>query len=117
MSKIYHKDPYIRSLKTTIKAAFAEDGRNCIQMEDSIFHPHGGGQKGDKGTLSVAGRVFHVSDTVKDPMSETGEGLLIMQEEVDETLANQPAECELDWEFRYRQMRLHSAVHLHHCMT
>ena len=22
----------------------------------------------------------------------------------------------LDWAFRYRQMRLHSAVHLHHCM-
>jgi len=27
-----------------------------------------------------------------------------------------PAVLNLDWDYRHRQMRLHSAVHLHHCM-
>ena len=116
MNNLYHKDPYTRSCDTRVKAAFVEDSQNCIQVEDTIFHPHGGGQKGDKGILTVGGRVFHVTNTVKDPMSEVGNGLLIVQEAVDEGLANQPVQCELDWGFRYRQMRLHAAVHLHHCM-
>lgn len=87
-----------------------------MQLQDSIFYPKGGGQKGDRGVLVVAGSAVKIIDTQKDQYSSDGGNLLIADGAVPEGIEGQSVHTELDWDFRYRQMRLHSCVHLHHCM-
>ena len=114
----YHNEPYLKEVKTKISGAFEEEGISSIQLEENIFHPHGGGQKGDRGIVIMDGRELQVCDTQKDKYSDSGGVLLVLKEPLTgaEQLAGKEVVCKLDWEFRYRQMRLHSAAHLHHCM-
>ena len=114
MQKFY-EDQYLKEIKTTITAAFVENDQNCIQVADNIFYPRGGGQKGDKGILTINNTDYNVVDTVKDPYNENGI-LLITAEEILAGSKGQEALCKLNWEFRNKQMRLHTAVHLHHCL-
>jgi alanyl-tRNA synthetase/misacylated tRNA(Ala) deacylase len=115
MSNVFYADPYTKEIDTVIKSAFVEDDKNCVQIMDNIFHPHGGGQKGDRGVIIIEGKTINVVDTIKDKYSSE-DILLITQEEVSEEAVNKPVSCKLDWSFRHKQMRLHTAVHLHHCM-
>ena len=115
MTQLYHTQPYLKEIQTKIRSVFKENGKNCIQLEENIFHPHGGGQKGDRGTVIIGNREIKITDTIKDQYSDEGT-LLITEEAIGEEMQGKPAVCKLDWEYRYKQMRLHSAVHLHHCL-
>ena len=95
--------------------AFVENGQNCIQVADNIFYPRGGGQKGDRGILSINNVNYNIIDTIKDPYNEDGI-VLIADTEIPKDAKGQSVNCKLNWEFRHKQMRLHSAVHLHHCL-
>ena len=114
MNKFY-EDQYLKEVDTTIATSFTEDNKNCVQVSENIFYPRGGGQKGDKGLLSINDKTFNVIDTEKDPYNEEGV-LLVTDEEVTDDLKGAAVHCLIDWDFRYRQMRLHTAVHFHHCM-
>lgn len=116
MSNKFNDSPYMREIQTEIKAIFEEDGSPCVQVVENLFSPHGGGQKGDKGTLTVDGHEYKVLDAVKDKYSEDNGVLLVTSEMPPEEFVGKTVSCKLDWDFRYRQMRLHTAVHLHHCM-
>ena len=115
MGNVFYGDPYKQEIDTVIKSVFVEDDKNCVQVADNIFHPHGGGQKGDRGVIIIGGKTIDVIDTFKDKYSND-DVLLITKEELSEELVNKAVSCKLDWNFRYKQMRLHTAVHLHHCM-
>lgn len=114
MNKFY-EDQYLNEVDTTIVSSFSEDNKNCVQVAENVFYPHGGGQKGDKGLLSIKDKTYNVIDAEKDPYNDEGV-LLITDTEIPEELKGAPVHCLLDWDFRYRQMRLHTAVHFHHCM-
>jgi Ser-tRNA(Ala) deacylase AlaX len=111
----FYDDFYRKEIDTIIKSSFEEDGRHCLQIQQNIFYPHGGGQKGDKGKVTIDDKEFHVLDTMKDQYSDDGV-LLIIDDLPAEDLKEKTVKCQLDWEFRYKQMRLHTAVHFHHCM-
>lgn len=111
----FYEDPYLTEINTTITGAFVENGQNCVKIADNIFYPRGGGQKGDKGLLTINSKDYIVIDTLKDPDKE-GEILLITNEEIPEDTKGQAIFCKLDWDFRSRQMRLHTSAHLHHCL-
>lgn len=117
MVNYYHENPYQREVETKVKGAFEEEeGVTCIQVYDNIFYPHGGGQKGDKGILLFEdGTKIHIIDTIKDEYSS---GVLLITDQTmsSDHVKEKPLKCILNWEFRYKQMRLHSAVHFHHCM-
>jgi Ser-tRNA(Ala) deacylase AlaX len=114
----YYNEPYLREIATRINAAFQEEGISYIQTESNIFHPQGGGQKGDHGILILDDHELSICDTRKDKQSTVGGVLLVLKEPFSglEKLPGKEAICKLDWDFRYRQMRLHSSAHLHHCM-
>lgn len=117
MATRYQSEPYLRNATGTVVSAFEEDdGRFCVAISDTIFYPQGGGQKGDRGIIRCAGREYVVVDTVKDTMSTDGRPLCVLQEAAPELKAGEQVEMELDWAHRFAQMRLHSIVHLHHCM-
>ncbi len=116
MSNKFNDSAYLKEIDTEITGFFEENGSLCVKLLDNIHHPHGGGQKGDKGVLLVDGREYKIIDTVKDKYSESGEVLLVISESLPEGIVGKAAVVKVDWDFRYRQMRLHTAVHLHHCM-
>lgn len=116
MSNKFNDSAYMKEIDTQITAVFEENGALCVKLLDNIHHPHGGGQKGDKGVLLVDGHEYKIIDTVKDEYSEDGEVLLVTSEPLPEGVVGKAAVSKVDWDFRYRQMRLHTAVHLHHCM-
>ena len=117
MSKfLYHRDPYLAEVETVVSDCFEEDGNRCLAVADCIFHPRGGGQKGDIGTVEVDGQAILVIDTVRDRYSDDGRSLLILRHEGSALDSGKRIQTRIDWNYRYRQMRLHGAVHLHHCM-
>jgi alanyl-tRNA synthetase/misacylated tRNA(Ala) deacylase len=92
-----------------------EENGTFVIVERNLFYPRGGGQKGDRGAIIAQGAEYPVRDTIKDPYSEEGV-LLVVEQSFPEQLEGSVVTCRLDWEFRYGQMRLHSALHLHHCL-
>jgi alanyl-tRNA synthetase/misacylated tRNA(Ala) deacylase len=114
MKMLYYEDKNLKEVESDIDSYYQEDGRYCIQLSDNIFYPQGGGQKGDRGTLTIDGNEFQVVNTLKD---KYGDGaVLIIEPDIPEELQDSKVKAVLDWDFRYKQMRLHTCVHLHHCM-
>ncbi|VVB76386.1 Alanyl-tRNA editing protein AlaX-M [Candidatus Tiddalikarchaeum anstoanum] len=94
----YYEDAYIKELTTKI----AEIGKDYIILEDTIFHPQGGGQPSDKGTIN--------NEKVKDVKKEGS----IIKHYVDASKfhKNEEVKLSIDWEYRYYLMRAHTAEHL-----
>lgn len=102
----FYDDPYARTLSTTVTGVDGE----WITLEHTLFYPQGGGQPGDSGRLVAGnGRELAVADTRK------GEGGTIRHQLADPDHglgAGEPVELTLDWERRYRHMRMHTCLHL-----
>jgi misacylated tRNA(Ala) deacylase len=90
-------------------------GPNGIELDRTVFYPLGGGQAGDSGTLvRASGEHVRIADTRK---GETPERVLHVP--APGSSLPEPGEAvtlELDWERRYRLMRLHTALHLLSCV-
>lgn len=113
MKNLYHDSPYLTEKETKVLSVFKNSGKNYVQLEDNIFYPRGGGQKGDKGLLIHGKSTVKVVDSVKSPQSDE-EVLLITETEAPNEWVGKKIIAKLDEIFRKKQMRLHSMVHLHH---
>src|SRR6266581_4055345 len=104
---VFRDDAYARSCPARVTAA---DERG-IRLDRTVFYPTGGGQPGDTGLLRLAsGEAIVIVDTVK------GEGPheVIHVPAPGSPLLDPGAElvAEIDWERRYRLMRMHTCLHL-----
>ena len=63
---LYHVDPYLTEVSTHVASIFEEDGRWNLALDDNLFYPQGGGQKGDIGTIEANDGSVAVIDSVKD---------------------------------------------------
>jgi alanyl-tRNA synthetase len=82
-------------------------------LDRTIFHPKGGGQPSDHGTIRGSG--FGV--TIKKAIQYRGV-VLHWGKLIEGTPVPGPITSELDWEFRYLVMRRHTAAHLlDHCLA
>ena len=82
-----------------------------IELDRTVFYPMGGGQPGDTGTLRCAdGRALTVVDTRKGP----GDGQILHIAAAGDALpaVGEKVTAILDWERRYRHMRMHTCLHL-----
>jgi misacylated tRNA(Ala) deacylase len=109
---LFRDDAYLRTASARVLAV-SERG---IELDRTVFYPLGGGQAGDSGTLTRAnGERLTISDTRK------GEGpgriVHLVSGEVPTLTAGEPVTLEIDWERRYRLMRLHTALHLMSCVV
>lgn len=105
--ELFREDSYLKSCDATV-VAVGEDG---IELDRTVFYPEGGGQPGDTGTLIAAdGRAIAVTDTRKD--RDSGRHLHIPAEGAPALAVGDTVRAEIDWERRYRLMRMHSALHL-----
>ncbi len=81
-----------------------DDGRPFVQLSETLFHPQGGGQKADRGT--VAGRaIVHVAQS---PDGEVNHYL----DSADGLAVGQAVDVAVDPEWRRLNARWHTAGHL-----
>jgi misacylated tRNA(Ala) deacylase len=104
---LFREDAYLRRCSARIISA---DDRG-IRLDRTVFYPMGGGQPGDTGTLRlVSGETIAIIDTVK------GEGAdeVVHVPAAGAVMPSAGTEVEgaIDWERRYRLMRMHTCLHL-----
>jgi misacylated tRNA(Ala) deacylase len=104
---LFREDAYLPATEATVVAV---NDRRGILLDRTVFYATGGGQPGDTGRLERAGGPITIATTVYgDSKSEIvhvpGDDQPLP--EVGETL-----KAVLDWERRYRHMRIHTGLHL-----
>ena len=94
--------------KTTDAKVFRIMDEGVI-LDRTIFYPEGGGQPGDIGSIRLEdGLDLVVTNTVK-----TSNGILhIVNAKKSEMVTGQSVTMNIDWERRFRHMRMHTALHL-----
>ena len=99
---MYLIDSYIHSFKTTISKTTV-DG---LVLKETYFYPEGGGQPGDKGTLIIDNQHIEVKNTC------IKQGEIIHETDIQDFPVGANVEGILDWEYRNKLMRNHSAQHV-----
>jgi misacylated tRNA(Ala) deacylase len=104
---IFRDDAYARSCPARV---IGVDERG-IRLDRTVFYPTGGGQPGDTGVLRLAsGESIAIVDAVKGDAADE----VIHVPMPGSALPPPGAElvAEIDWERRYRLMRMHTCLHL-----
>ncbi|MGH2514412.1 MAG: alanyl-tRNA editing protein [Ktedonobacterales bacterium] len=102
---LYHADSYLRTFEARVVAT---DGA-AIAFDQTVFYPGGGGQMADRGGVTWEGRRLPLAGIAK-----RGE---VVWHELELGDAPVPpvgaaVQGELDWDYRYRMMRTHTALHM-----
>ncbi len=107
MDLLFRDDAYLKSCEAAVVSA----GPEGIRLDRTVFYPEGGGQPGDSGLLRLAdGPALRIADTRKGDSHE--DTLLIPAEGEALPDAGAKVTAELDWERRYKHMRMHTCLHL-----
>jgi len=100
---LFRDDPYLAVCEATVVAVHENAASQSVELDRTVFYPLGGGQAGDTGRIGE----WRVLDTRK------GENSVLHLLEPGAKLApGEKLEIRIDWERRYRLMRLHTALHL-----
>ena len=98
--KLYYEDAYLKEAKAKV----VEIKENALLLDQTVFYPTGGGQPHDKGWINGV----EVLDVYKD---EEGNVWHVVAEP-EKFKVGDEVELKIDWDYRYRLMRIHSALHL-----
>jgi misacylated tRNA(Ala) deacylase len=104
---LFRDDGYMRSCAARVAGV---DQRG-IRIDRTVFYPTGGGQPGDTGMLRLpSGGAIAIVDTIKGD----GPDEVIHIPAPGSALPEAGTElvAEIDWERRYRLMRMHTCLHL-----
>lgn len=103
---LFRTDPYLRMAEATVVGHTAEGGIIC---DRSLFYATGGGQPGDSGILVWNGGQLPIATAVK---AEGGQIALVPAAPDAMPPVGAVVSQRLDWDRRYRHMRVHTALHL-----
>ena len=103
---LFNEDSYLKEAEA--KVISVKD--NIIKLNRTIFYPEGGGQPGDNGELVLKDRVLNVIDTKKG--EQENDILHYVEGNIDESIINQEVGLKIDWDRRYKLMRMHSSCHV-----
>jgi misacylated tRNA(Ala) deacylase len=102
---LFRSDPYLRDADARVIGHTAEGG---ILLDRCIFYPTSGGQPGDSGRIEWEGGFMNIATAVK----ADGAVALVPAEPMLMPPVGAPLRQSLDWDRRYRHMRVHTALHL-----
>ncbi|HWQ50987.1 MAG TPA: DHHA1 domain-containing protein [Terriglobales bacterium] len=100
-NRLCNDDAYICACVTDITGIEEVKGGFAVTLSDTIFHPKGGGQPADRGTIAGL--------QVLDVREEGGEVYHTLPARPEET---KDVKCRLDWDFRYDLMQQHTGQHI-----
>ena len=112
MAPLFRDDAYARSCRASV-ATVGEGtaGMPVIGLDRTVFYPTGGGQPGDHGRLlREDGTALTVVDAVKGATPD--DVVHILAEGEAAPAPGEAVTAEIDWQRRYRHMRMHTALHL-----
>lgn len=103
---LFRDDTYLQEATGQVVAYTAEGG---LVLDTSLFYPQSGGQPGDNGTVEWAGGTVPVATTIK---GEGGDIVLVPGAPEKLPPVGTEVRQVLDWNRRYRHMRVHTLLHL-----
>ena len=104
---VFRDDAYARSCEARVLAV---DERG-IRLDRTVFYPTGGGQPGDVGHLRLpSGETITIVDAVKGDAPD--EVIHVPAAGAALPEAGTEVTAEIDWDRRYRLMRMHTCLHL-----
>lgn len=103
---LFRENAYLREAEATVTGHTEEGG---VILDRSLFYATGGGQPGDSGRLEWSGGEMPVATTVK---GQGDENVLVPAAGSSLPPVGATVMQHLDWDRRYRHMRVHTALHL-----
>ncbi|MEP3297414.1 MAG: alanyl-tRNA editing protein [Pseudoruegeria sp.] len=103
---VFREDAYTNGILGRVHAHTPEGG---IILDQTVFYPTGGGQPGDSGSIDWNGQGLEIATTIKGDSDA-----VVLVPAGPEALPPVGAEVaqHLNWERRFRHMRIHTALHL-----
>lgn len=105
---VFREDSYLKTLDAVVTEVAPDGG---IGLDRTIFYANSGGQPGDIGRLVSEGGATAITSTIHPEGDKTR--ILHVPAEGSAALSQgQRVQLEIDWDRRYRLMRMHTALHL-----
>ena len=105
MSKLFEENAYLKEFKAKIININIEE--KTIELDNTAFYARSGGQPGDIGQIIVENQNIEVEDTIKKDNKIIN--IINKTENLDKGIE---IIGKIDWEKRYKHMKMHSALHL-----
>lgn len=106
---VFRSDSYLTSLAATVTEVTPESG---IVLDRTIFYAASGGQPNDTGRIVAGdGRVVPVANVVH-PEGDKTRIVHLPGDGAPSVAVGESVILDLDWDRRYRLMRMHTALHL-----
>jgi misacylated tRNA(Ala) deacylase len=105
VEELFRQDAYLKEADATVTGV-EERG---VRLDRTVFYPTGGGQPGDCGELRWDGGEARIVDSIK---AEGNDVLHVLAAGSPKPAIGSKVKAILDWERRYRHMRMHTALHV-----
>ena len=105
MSKLFEENSYLKEFKAKIISINIEE--KTIELDNTAFYARSGGQPGDIGEIITENQNIEVEDTIKKENKIIN--IINKTENLDKGIE---IIGKIDWEKRYKHMKMHSALHL-----
>ncbi len=100
---LYLEDCYLKEFEATVESV--KDGKYVV-LDKTAFYPNSGGQPHDTGVMTKNGEEFKVVYVGKF------EGKISHEVDKQGLQAGDRVNCKIDWDKRYKLMRMHTAAHI-----
>jgi len=101
---LFIENSYLKNFETKIKKI----ENNNVILEQTAFYAKSGGQPGDIGKIIFNENEFNIVDTIYD----LEKNIIHVCENTDGLKVGEIINGKIDWNIRYKHMRMHSALHL-----
>jgi len=101
---LFIEDSYLKDFDATI----LNIDSNKIILDRTAFYAKSGGQPGDIGKITLNGKEINIIDTVYDDK----QNILHVCENSNDLKIDEKIKGKINWEIRYKHMRMHTALHL-----
>ena len=105
MSKLFEENAYLKEFKAKIININIEE--KTIELDNTAFYARSGGQPGDIGEIIAENQNIEVKDTIKKDNKIIN--IINKTENLDKGIE---IIGKINWEKRYKHMKMHSALHL-----
>ena len=101
---LFIEDSYLKDFDATI----LNINSNKIILDRTAFYAKSGGQPGDIGKITLNEKEINIIDTVYD----NKQNILHVCENSNDLKIDEKIKGKINWEIRYKHMRMHTALHL-----